>query len=142
MGIKTEFILYGDNFPVHELADELKLQKISIETKGQIRHIGPNAIESRIADCTSLLYETEYIDPIDVGVSLDVAYTALAPHVNQIKEYINKYHLTAKFVVVINLSENPIISIPAKFIHLANELCAEIQFDSYIKQNKKMFWRR
>lgn len=140
MGIKVEFILYGDDFPVNELAAELKIQNPIMETKGQIRRIGPNSIEGRIIECTSLMYETDYVDTIDVDVPLNIIYNAISPNVEKIKEYIHKYQLSAKFVVVINLSENPIMSLSAKFIHLVSILCAEVEFDSYITRKSKLFW--
>lgn len=140
MGIKVEFILHGDDFPVYELASELKIQNPILETKGQVRYIGANSMEKRVSECTSLMYETDYIDTIDVDVPLNSIYTAIVPNVHKIKKYIDKYQLSAKFVIVINLSENPIMSLSPKFIHLANELCAEVEFDSYIKQKSKMLW--
>lgn len=140
MGIKVDFVLYGDTFPVHELANKLQIRDLVLEKKGQIRHIGLNSTEERMAECTSLMYETGYIDTIDIDVPLDVIYTIISPNVDIIKKYINKYQLSAKFVIVINLSENPIMSLSAKFIHLANELCAEVEFDSYITQKSKLIW--
>ena len=132
MGIKVEFLLYGDDFPVYKLANELKIQNPILETKGQIRYIGLDLTEERKAECTSLMYETDEVDTIDTEDSLNVMCNAIFPNVDKLKEYINNYQLSTKFVIVINLTENPIMGLSKKFIHLANELCAEVEFDSYI----------
>lgn len=103
-----------------------------IETKGQIRYIGMDSTEERKAECTSLEIETNEVDTIDTEDTLDVIYKDILPYVDKLKEYIINYQLSAKFVIVINLSENPIMALPEKFIHLASELRAEVEFDSYI----------
>ena len=140
MGIKVEFLLYGDDFPVYDLAAELKMQNPILERKGQIRLIGFDKKECRLSECTSLMYETDYFDTIEAEAPLDAIYSGIFSNIDLIKEYIKKYQLTVKFIVVINLSENPIIALSEKFIHLASELCAEVEFDSYITPKSKLFW--
>ena len=59
-------------------------------------------------------------------------YNMLLTHEKQIVECVEKYNLNAKFCVVINLSENPVIGLSREFINLASRFHAEIEFDSYL----------
>lgn len=142
MGINVEFILLGDDFPARSIADRLKIPNPIIESKGQIRQVGPTGNIKRKATCTSLMYESGYIDTIDVNDPWDIIYNMISSKVPEIKGFINKYKLAARFVVVINLSENPIISLQKKVIYLASELDSEIEFDSYIHQRFSLFGRK
>lgn len=78
------------------------------------------------------MLQTAEVDTIDTEDVLNTMYNALLPDVDKLKEYINNYQLSAKFVIVINLSENPVMGLSKNFIHLASELNAEVEFDSYI----------
>ena len=71
-------------------------------------------------------------DAADVDVAVNKIYNILIEHKLSIKECIEKYSLTAKFYIVINLSDNPIIEISNKFINLVSDLNADISFDTYL----------
>jgi len=61
----------------------------------------------------------------------------LLPREKQIVECVEKYDLTAKFCVVINLTDNPAILLSCEFINLASRLHAEIEFDSYVNYDEE-----
>lgn len=61
----------------------------------------------------------------------------LYPKQQEIKECIEEYNLCSVFCVVINLTDNPIISFPKEFIQLASNLDAVVDVDSYLDFDKE-----
>lgn len=80
----------------------------------------------------SITYSTGYLDTTQVLVPLEQIYTLLFPRKDCIAEVISEYGLTAKFCIVMNLTDNPEISLSNQFIQLAAFFNAEIEFDTYL----------
>ncbi len=133
MEILVEFVLLSENFPIDEVNNQIGLPCSESIKKGDILHIGPNKDVLRVQTCSSLTYSTGYISTINVEEPLQKIYELLLPKKEQITELVEKYSLIAKFCIVINLSENPIIGLSSEFIKLASDIHAEIEFDTYIQ---------
>ncbi|NLZ45427.1 MAG: DUF4279 domain-containing protein, partial [Clostridiales bacterium] len=76
------------------------------------------------------------IETISTEEPIKKMYNILDPRKTQILESINQYGLTAKFCIVINLTNNPEISLSQEFVQLAAYLKAEIEFDTYLDFDK------
>ena len=60
----------------------------------------------------------------------------LKPNLNTIVSLINQYKLTAKFCVVIESSERPIIFLSSDILKTMAQLSSEIEFDMYLELDK------
>lgn len=132
MNIMACFILLAEDFPVDEVSQQIGLTCDEIMKKGDEILIGPNKDVTRIQTESSIMYSTGYLKTIDVEEPIQCIYTMLKPKKAQIIEVVEKYSLIAKFCIVINLTENPIIGINRNFIEFAADIHAEIEFDTYI----------
>lgn len=132
MTIMTEFILYADDFPVDEVIKIIGINKYECEKNGDVILCGENKDLQRVADCNSIRYSTDYIETNDVNKTVEIMLKMLSPVCEKISECIKKYKLTAKFCIVINLTDNPMIELSEEFIKLAAKFNAFIEFDSYV----------
>lgn len=131
MNIKIEFVLFSRKFPidlVYETIGVTGYKNITKKTK-----FNTLSNDEYIKDDEySITYSAETTDTIDVNAAINKMYNMLIEHKLSIKECIESYNLTAKFYIVINLSDNPIMEISNKFINLASDLNADISFDTYL----------
>ena len=130
--IMVEFIMFAEEFPVDEVNVYIGIGDCKIDKKGDVILMGQYKQLSRIETHTSILYSTGYIETTSTTEPIKKIYDTLAPRKMQILESINQYGLTSKFCIVINLSDNPEISLSQKFIELAAFLKSEIEFDTYL----------
>lgn len=77
MGIKVEFILYGEDFPASDIANQLGIPNPIIDSKGQIRRDNSANNSRKTTGCTSLTYDTGYVDTIDIDVPLNIIYDSI-----------------------------------------------------------------
>lgn len=133
MEIMVNFTLLADDFPVDEVSEQIGLSYVEIIKKGDELRIGLNKDVTRIQTDSSIMYSTGYCTTIDVEEPLQYIYNMLMPKKAQIVDAVEKYALIAKFCIVINLTENPIVGLSRKFIEFAADIHAEIEFDTYIK---------
>ena len=91
----------------------------------------PKNIE-KINEESSLLYSTDYIKSVEVEHAMPKMIDMLKPNLKNIISVINQYKLHAKFCVVVDLPEKPIIYFSSDVIKAMAQLSAEIEFDMYI----------
>ena len=136
MEIMVEFILVSHDFPIEEVYREIGLDGKKEHLKKAIFQTMSDKKYVRDEEC-SITYSTGYVKTIDVGDPLEQIFTLLHSQEKQIIQCIEKFNLQSKFCIVINLTDNPIIELPSKFIDLASRLHAEIEFDSYVNYNRR-----
>jgi|GEM_PF-436056 len=138
MEIMVEFIMFKEGeFPVDEVKTQIDIAKCKINKKGDLIRFGEYKQLSRIETHTIIEYTTGYIETINVEEPIKIMYDMLLPREKQIVECVEKYDLTAKFCVVINLTDNPAILLSCEFINLVSRLHAEIEFDSYVNYDEE-----
>lgn len=136
MKIMVEFILVSSDFPVEEVYNQIglegewqRLNEARFPTLSNGKYV-------RDKEC-SITYSTGYIETIDVGDPIERIFNLLHSRERQIMNYIKAYQLQSKFCIVINLTDNPIIELPRKFVDMASRLQADIEFDSYVNYNRQ-----
>ena len=129
----VELILWTDNaaVPIKDLSRTVGIPSVKCESIGDIKHYGEHKNLERVVETSSLLYSTGYIDTADVEVAVNKMADILKPKLSEIVDIVEEYGLTAKFCIVIALSEMPIIALPAEFIQIMAKLHAELEFDTY-----------
>ena len=132
MNIMVEFIIWAEDFPTEYVSKKIGIPHSEIIQKGDILYTGQNKDIPKLQTSSSITYSTGYINTINVEKPLKYMKHILYPSKDKIVELIKLYSLTSKFCIVINLTENPIISLSKEFIKFASELNAEIEIDSYI----------
>ena len=132
-GIMVELILWTDNaaVPIKDLSRAVGISPVKCESIGDIKHYGEHKNLERVVETSSLLYSTGYIDTADVEAAVNKMADILKPKLSEIVDIVEEYGLTAKFCIVIALSEKPIIALPAEFIQIMAKLHAELEFDTY-----------
>lgn len=144
-GIMIEFILWTENPTVsaNELSKAIGINPVDVEFLGDTKHYGKFKQLQRSIKETSLLYSTGYVDTVDVGEAIKRMTDILNPKYSTIVDLVDRYKLHAKFCIVINTLDKPIIALEKDFIQMASKLNAEIEFDSYISMKSRFFrWRK
>lgn len=137
MEIMVEFFLISEDFPADEVSAYIGIGNCKILKRGDLIFSSYNNKFIRIETHTSIEYTTGYVETISVEEPIKIMYNTLLPRKNQILECIERHELAAKFCVVINLTDNPEISLSREFIALASEFHAEIEFDSYVNYDEE-----
>lgn len=128
----VEFILISEDFPAKELNEQLGIENCEIDHRGDVKFFGQDKQHKRIETHTSITYSTGYIETNEVSVPLQQMYDMLISSKRLIREYIEKYKITAKFWITLDLTESPVIEISKEFIELASYLHSFIEFDIII----------
>lgn len=137
MNIVIEFILYADDFPIDIVTKEIGINNFVYSKKGDIIYYGEKKQLHRVEDCTSIVYSVNSTDTNDLTESIQQMCDLLKPASASIITCMEKYNLTAKFCIVINLSDNPVIELSQEFIKLACQVNASVEFDSYVNYDDK-----
>ncbi len=132
MKILVEYIIIGDEFPVQEVSEAIGIKDCEIVKTGDVVYYGENNKGYRVETDTSITYTTGYIDTIDMRLPVDIMTDMLSEKKNIIKYYIEKYSLESKFWITLCLSDNPIMMMSERFIKLAADLNAFVEFDTYL----------
>ena len=134
----AEFILWTENpeINIDRIRERINLSPVDKEYLGDVKYLGGNKSIKRIVDASSLLYSTDYIDTIEVEVVMQKMIEMLKPNLNTIVSLINQYKLTAKFCVVIESYEQPIIFLSSDILKTMAQLSSEIEFDMYLELDK------
>ncbi len=136
MEIMVEFILVKEDFPIDEVYKKIGIFEGIKESLGKkIFATTSSKNYIREKEC-SITYSTGYFETINVEIPIKKICTMLFPVKKQIIECIKEYELQSKFCIVINLTSNPIINLSCEFINLAAELGADIEFDTYLDNDK------
>ena len=138
-GIMVELVLWSENqaISMDNIKRSIDIFPVEQETIGDIKRYGKAKKLQRIIETSSLLYSTGYIDTIEVEVAAKKMTSMLKQNLQNIVDAVDKYCLHAKFCIVINLSQKPIIALPSDFIQVMAKLSAELEFDSYVNYNRR-----
>jgi len=130
--VKVEFCIVGDNFVPSEITKLLRICPTEVYCKDD-KFLGgqeKNIPMIRKECCWCL--ETEYIDTIDVDAEIRKVYNILRDKTEVLKEIRNRFSVMYKFIIVIYLDNNPILSIKRDIVKFAAEIDADFDFDTYI----------
>lgn len=129
----VELILWTDNADIsmQDLSQTIGIVPVELLSKGDVIYYGEHKNLERVVDISSLRYSTGYIDTVEVETAVNKMVNIIDPKMSEIASIVDKYGLTAKFCIVIALSENPIIMLPSDFIQIMAKLHAELEFDTY-----------
>lgn len=131
MEIMAEFLLIASDFPMEVVYKKIGLKgEIEFQNKKTFNTLSGGSY-LRPKSC-SITYTTGYINTINVEETIGLIYDLLHPREKQIIDSINQFNLQSKFCIVLNLTDNPCIYLPQKFINMASRLHADIEFDTYI----------
>lgn len=136
MEIMVEFFLIAPDFPVKEVYNQIGLEGEKAQLDEATFRTLSDKSYVRDKEC-SITYSTGYIETIDVGGPIEQIFDLLHSREDSLIKCIKEFKLQSKFCIVINLTDNPIIKLPRKFIDMASRLQADIEFDSYVSYN----WR-
>lgn len=131
MAITIEFIIFASIFPIEEVYEYIGLEgnRKMLDEKRFVT-LG-NGYYTREQEA-SITYTTGSVETIDVNDAVKKIYDIVHPKETEIIDCINKYKLQSMFCIVLNLSDNPIVSLSREFVDMASRLHASIDFDSYI----------
>lgn len=129
----VELILWTDDAKtsIDEVCKSINLYPVEKESMGAVKFYGESKQMKRIVDVSSLMYSTDYIETIEVECAVNKMISMIQPRIHDLISAVNQYNLHAKFCVVINVSEKPIIILPSEFAKVMAWLSAEIEFDLY-----------
>jgi len=131
MKILVEFILFGDDFPVDEVATNIGIENCEIGHVGEPVYGGPGKkFFIRNEDCSWIQYSTGYVETIYTEIPLKMMHDVLYKKKDIIRKAIEQYSLTSKFCIVLCLSDNPAIGIQQEMVELAAYLKAHFEFDT------------
>ena len=131
MEIMVEYFLISDDFPMEVVYEKIGLKgEIELQEEKTFKTLSYDSY-LRPKSC-SITYTTGYINTINVEDTIELIYNLLHPREKQIIDSINQFDLQSKFCIVLNLTDNPCIYLPQKFIDMASRLQADIEFDTYI----------
>nr|WP_294670244.1 DUF4279 domain-containing protein [uncultured Ruminococcus sp.] len=132
-----EFTLWTENpeVDIDSLSQIIDIFPVEKESIGDIKYYGKESNLKRIVDVSSLMYSTGYVNTIEVEYALEKILNLIKPNLKNIISVINDYSLNAKFCIIVDTEEKPIISIPSYIIKVIAQLSAEIDFDIYLDYN-------
>lgn len=140
MDIQAELILYSKSFPVELVYNEIGIPGDCFETNENIVYKTISGLDY-IKDCeSSITYVSKKLPTIYVSEVLDDLCTLLADRLDIIKKMIDKYSLSAKFCITLNLTDEPEIVFSNDFIKVSAMLNASIEIDSYIDIEKTIVY--
>ena len=77
---------------------------------------------------------TDYEESLDINKQLNLVVNQLEDKGSELKRLKQKYDLVYRFFIVIQIENNekPVMFLDSSFIHFANLIGAEVEFDLYI----------
>ena len=126
--VKAYFSAWADDFSVEDFTTTLgveptrSLNKIVIAT-GTLFRLG-----------TIWELGTDYEESLDINKQLHFVVNQLEGKENELNRLKQKYDLAYRFIIVIQIKNNetPVMLLDSSFIHFANLIGAEVEFDLYI----------
>jgi hypothetical protein len=127
--IKVYFSLFGDDFPIHDVTEKMKVTPTETFTKGDLSPTRLNMI--RKETCWDL--GTGYQDSLDLSEQLHHIVDKLQHKTSIINEIKNDYSLDCKLFIVIKIEKGitPSLYLDKEIIKFASSIDAEIDVDLY-----------
>lgn len=124
------FSLYGEDFPIDEVTERLKVTPTETYKKGDII---PNRSTNRYRRETSWDLGTDYQDSLDVNKQLQEIIDKLQNKSLIINEMKDAYSLECKFfiVIIIDNGNTPALYLDKEIIKFASSIEAEFDVDLY-----------
>lgn len=128
--IKLEFAVFGGLLDPKQFDDLIKLNSTEYWYKGDlIPEMNSRLTRKETAWC----YTTGFLETLDIEEITSKFFEDFNDRVDFISDYLNKYKAEAKVYFVIETwnEESPAVYFDNKFLHLINEIKAEIDIDLY-----------
>ena len=138
MEISAELILFAKAFPAEDVFDEIGINTGCIDISEEMIYKTLAGDDFKKEQECSISYSTQALDTIQVVDVLNDMCSILEDKVHIIKSAIEKYKLTAKICITLNLTDEPEIVFTQKFIQMAAFLGCSIEVDSYLNIDKTM----
>jgi hypothetical protein len=130
--------LYGDEFPIDEVTEKLKVTPTETYKKGDLI---PNRSTVRYRKETSWDLGTGYQDSLDVNDQLQQIVGKLQHKSSTINEIKQAYSLECKFFIVIKIDKgnSPALYMDKEIIKFASSIEAEFEVDLYANPYESNF---
>jgi hypothetical protein len=130
--------LYGDEFPIDEVTEKLKVTPTETYKKGNLI---PNRSTVRYRKETSWDLGTGYQDSLDVNDQLQQIVGKLQHKSSTINEIKQAYSLECKFFIVIKIDKgnSPALYMDKEIIKFASSIEAEFEVDLYANPYESNF---
>ena len=135
--IKTYFSLYGDEFPIDCISNELNLEPTFSHIKGEVipKKTSINIKNNSPSTRKETIWElgTNYEESLDAEEELMKVISRLKGKENKIIELKKKYNLQCLFMIVIIMNEGytPAVVMNKEIIEFIHIIDAEVHFDLY-----------
>ncbi len=140
MDIQAELILYSKSFPIELVYNEIGIPGECFEADDNVIYKTISGSDY-IKECeSSITYASKKLQTIYVSEALDDLCNLLTDRLDIIKKMMDKYKLSAKFCITLNLTDEPEIVFSNNFIKNSAMLNASIEIDSYIDIEKTIVY--
>ncbi|RTQ87633.1 DUF4279 domain-containing protein [Lysinibacillus telephonicus] len=128
--VKVYFSLYGEDFPIDEVTERLKVIPTGTYKKGDLI---PNRSTNRYRKESSWDLGTDYQDSLDVNKQLQEIVDKLQNKSLTINEIKDAYSLECKFfiVIIIENGNTPTLYLNKEIVKFASSIEAEFDVDLY-----------
>jgi hypothetical protein len=126
--VKVYFSATADDFSIEDFTNKLGVKptrafnKVVIAT-GTVFRLGAN-------------WElgTDYEESLDINNQLNIILSHLESKEEELNRLKNNYDLAYRFIIVIQIENNekPAMYLDSRFIHFADSIGAEVEFDLYV----------
>ena len=136
--VKAYFSAMSDDFSIEDFTNKLGVKPTRAYIKGEVvkRPSNPNVISTgtHYRLHTSWELGTDYEESLDVSKQLNFVLNQLEDKEEELNRLKKIYDLAYRFVLVIQIENNekPAMYLDSRFIHFADSIGAEVDFDLYI----------
>lgn len=136
--VKVYFSVKADDFSIEDFTNELGIKPTRAYRKGEEvkRPSNPNVTSkgTHYRLHTSWELGTDYEESLDINEQLNSVLSQLEDKAEELNRLKRKYDLAYRFVIVIQIENNekPAMYLDRRFIHFADSIGAEVDFDLYI----------
>lgn len=140
--VKVYFRLYGEEFPINLISQELNLKPTHSHEKGKIieKMPNPNIIQKSIHGWKETVWElgTDYEESLDVEIQIKKVTDQFKGREARLVEICKRYNLNCMLMIVIRMNEGytPALVMKKEIIDFVNHINAEIHFDLYANPYK------
>ena len=126
--VKAYFSAWADGFSVEDFTNKLGV----VPTTTYSKVIFVEGTSYRLETIWEL--GTDYEESLDINKQLNLVVNQLEDKGSELKRLKQKYDLVYRFFIVIQIENNekPVMFLDSSFIHFANLIGAEVEFDLYI----------
>ena len=136
--VKAYFSVKADDFSIEDFTNVLGIKPTRTYKKGEViksksnPNVATTGTHYRLH--TSWELGTDYEESYDINKQLSFVLGQLEGKEEELNQLKKKYDLTYRFVLVIQIENNetPAMYLDSIFIHFADSIGAEVDFDLYI----------